>query len=88
MVDAVNKTIIITSKAASRVLDSFLKTLPKACKVIDLLANRNIRISRNARMNLKSISIKEPKKKGKIAIKSIIAKGEKIYRNLPLMGCL
>ena len=88
MVDAVNKTIIITSKAASRVLDSFLRTLPKACKVIDLLANLNIRISRNARMNLKSISIKEPKKKGKIAIRSIIAKGEKIYRNLPLMGCL
>ena len=86
MVDAVNKTIIITSKAASRVLDSFLKTLPKACKVIDLLANRNIRISRKARMNLKSISIKEPKKKGKIAIRAIIAKGEKMYLNLPLMG--
>jgi hypothetical protein len=88
MVDEVNKTIIITSKAANRVLDSFLKTLPKACRVIELLANRNIRISLNARMNLKSISIKEPKKKGKIAIRSITAKGVKIYRNLPLMGWL
>ena len=88
MVDEVNKTIIITSKAANRVLDSVLKTLPKACKVIEFFANRNIRISLNARMNLKSISIKEPKKKGNIATRSIIAKGGKIYRNLPLMGCL